>query len=163
MQGKRGLVMGVANDRSIAWGIAQTLHEAGAELAFSYQGEVFKKRVVPLVEKLNPAALIDCDVSDQASIDTAFAILAKKWDRLDFLVHSIAFAHKDELKGSFVENTTPFPAPAMFVRSAFVPLDASAANFDAKVVVVAAIDVSEADAVLCHVLNVVVAVATKPN
>src|SRR6201999_3000648 len=105
MKGKRGLIMGVANQHSIAWGIAQALHEAGAELAFSYQGDLFKKRVAPLVEPLNPAALIDCDVSDQASIDAAFAALAKVWGTLDFVVHAIAFSDKDQLKGRYVDTT----------------------------------------------------------
>src|SRR5580692_9721398 len=94
MKGKRGLVMGVANDRSIAWGVAEALHKAGAELAFTYQGEVFRKRVVPLVAPLNPAALIDCDVSNQGSIDGAFAELHKKWPAIDFLVHAIGFSDK---------------------------------------------------------------------
>src|SRR5215469_13803287 len=92
MKGKRGLVMGVANDRSIAWGIAETLHKAGAQLAFTYQGETFRKRVVPLVQPLNPAAVIDCDVSEQGSLDAAFAQLQAKWDALDFVVHAIAFS-----------------------------------------------------------------------
>jgi enoyl-[acyl-carrier protein] reductase I len=105
MKGKRGLIMGVANDRSIAWGVARVLSEAGAELAFSYQGDVFKKRVTPLVEPLKPAALVDCDVSDQASIDTAFADLGKVWDGLDFLVHAIGFSDKDQLKGRYVDTT----------------------------------------------------------
>lgn len=105
MKGKRGLIMGVANDRSIAWGIASTLHEAGAELAFTYQGEAFKKRVTPLVAPLNPAALIDCDVSEQGSIDNAFAELKRKWDSLDFVVHAIAFSDKDQLKGRYVDTT----------------------------------------------------------
>ena len=105
MKGKRGLIMGVANDRSIAWGVARSLHAAGAELAFSYQGDVFKKRVEPLVEKLSPAALIDCDVSDQGSIDAAFAELAKVWDSLDFVVHAIGFSDKDQLKGRYVDTT----------------------------------------------------------
>ena len=105
MQGKRGLIMGVANHHSIAWGIAQALHDAGAELAFSYQGELFKKRVVPLVEPLKPAALIDCDVSQPASLDAAFADLAKVWDSLDFVVHAIAFSDKDQLKGRYVDTT----------------------------------------------------------
>jgi enoyl-[acyl-carrier protein] reductase I len=105
MQGKRGLIMGVANHHSIAWGIAQALHDAGAELAFSYQGELFKKRVVPLVEPLKPAALIDCDVSQPASLDAAFADLAKLWDSLDFVVHAIAFSDKDQLKGRYVDTT----------------------------------------------------------
>jgi len=103
--GKRGLIMGVANDRSIAWGIAQSLAAHGAELAFTYQGDTFKKRVVPLVESLNPVALIDCDVSVPASLDAAFAELATKWDRLDFLVHAIAFSDKDQLKGRYVDTT----------------------------------------------------------
>jgi enoyl-[acyl-carrier protein] reductase I len=105
MKGKRGLVMGVANQHSIAWGIAQALHEAGAELAFSYQGDLFKKRVVPLVEPLKPAALIDCDVSAAASIDAAFADLSKVWDSLDFMVHAIAFSDKDQLKGRYIDTT----------------------------------------------------------
>jgi enoyl-[acyl-carrier protein] reductase I len=105
MRGKRGLIMGVANERSIAWGVAQVLREAGAELAFTYQGDVFKKRVAPLVEPLKPAALIDCDVSDQASIDAAFAQLAKVWDRLDFVVHAIGFSDKEQLKGRYVDTT----------------------------------------------------------
>jgi enoyl-[acyl-carrier protein] reductase I len=105
MKGKRGLIMGVANDRSIAWGIAEALHKAGAELAFTYQGDTFKKRVTPLVAPLNPAALIDCDVSEQGSIDSAFAELAAKWDSLDFVVHAIAFSDKDQLKGRYVDTT----------------------------------------------------------
>jgi len=105
MKGKKGLIMGVANQHSIAWGIAQALHGAGAELAFSYQGDLFKKRVLPLVEPLNPAAMIDCDVSDQASIDAAFAQLAKIWDSLDFVVHAIGFSDKEQLKGRYVDTT----------------------------------------------------------
>ena len=105
MKGKRGLVMGVANNHSIAWGIAQALHEAGAELAFSYQGDLFRKRVVPLVEPLQPAALIDCDVSKPESIDAAFADLRKVWDSMDFLVHAIAFSDKEQLKGRYVDTT----------------------------------------------------------
>jgi enoyl-[acyl-carrier protein] reductase I len=105
MTGKRGLIMGVANDRSIAWGIAEALHNAGAELAFTYQGDTFKKRVTPLVAPLKPAALIDCDVSEQGSIDSAFAELAAKWDSLDFVVHAIAFSDKDQLKGRYVDTT----------------------------------------------------------
>jgi len=105
MKGKRGLVMGVANQHSIAWGIAQALHEAGAELAFSYQGDLFKKRVVPLVEPLKPAAMIDCDVTNQGSIDSAFAELSRVWGSLDFVVHAIAFSDKDQLKGRYVDTT----------------------------------------------------------
>jgi enoyl-[acyl-carrier protein] reductase I len=105
MAGKRGLIMGVANDRSIAWGIAQSLSNHGAELAFSYQGEAFKKRVIPLVEPLRPAALIDCDVSVPASLDAAFAELTSVWDTLDFVVHAIAFSDREQLKGRYVDTT----------------------------------------------------------
>ncbi|HEV2650666.1 MAG TPA: enoyl-ACP reductase FabI [Rhizomicrobium sp.] len=105
MKGKRGLIMGVANNRSIAWGVAEALHNAGAELAFTYQGNVFKKRVVPLVEPLKPAALIDCDVSNQGSIDGAFAELAKVWPSIDFVVHAIGFSDKDQLTGRYVDTT----------------------------------------------------------
>jgi len=105
MKGKKGLIMGVANDRSIAWGVAKALHGAGAELAFTYQGDVFKKRVAPLVETVKPKALIDCDVSDQASIDSAFAELRRHWDNLDFLVHAIGFSDKEQLKGRYVDTT----------------------------------------------------------
>ena len=105
MQGKRGLIMGVANERSIAWGVAKVLHEAGAELAFSYLGEVFKKRVTPLVAPLKPAAMIDCDVSDPASLDAAFAELGRVWDSLDFVVHAIGFSDKEQLKGRYVDTT----------------------------------------------------------
>ncbi|MGD0192370.1 MAG: enoyl-ACP reductase FabI [Rhizomicrobium sp.] len=105
MKGKRGLIMGVANDRSIAWGIAEALHNAGAELAFTYQGDTFKKRVIPLVQPLNPVALIDCDVSEQGSLDAAFAELKAKWSSLDFVVHAIAFSDKDQLKGRYVDTT----------------------------------------------------------
>ncbi len=105
MKGKRGLIMGVANDRSIAWGIAKALHDAGAQLAFTYQGDVFKKRVTPLVAPLGPAALIDCDVSEQGSLDAAFAELKAKWGALDFVVHSIGFSDKDQLKGRYIDTT----------------------------------------------------------
>jgi enoyl-[acyl-carrier protein] reductase I len=105
MRGKRGLIMGVANNRSIAWGVADALHKAGAELAFTYQGEVFRKRVVPLVEPLKPAALIDCDVSNQGSIDGAFAELAKVWDTIDFVVHAIGFSDKEQLTGRYIDTT----------------------------------------------------------
>jgi len=105
MKGKHGLVMGVANERSIAWGIAQTLAEAGAELAFTYQGETFRKRVVPLVESLKPALVLDCDVTDAASLDTVFAEIARVWGGLDFVVHAVAFSDKDQLKGRYVDTT----------------------------------------------------------
>jgi enoyl-[acyl-carrier protein] reductase I len=105
MKGKRGLVMGVANDRSIAWGIAQALHEAGAELAFTYQGDAFRKRVIPLVEPMKPAAVLDCDVTNQGSLDAVFEGLKRKWDSLDFLIHAIAFSDKEQLKGRYVDTT----------------------------------------------------------
>ena len=105
MAGKRGLIMGVANDRSIAWGIAQSLSSHGADLAFTYQGEAFKKRVTPLVEPLRPAALIDCDVTQPASLDAAFAELGSVWGKLDFVVHAIAFSDKEQLKGRYVDTT----------------------------------------------------------
>ncbi|QPM91886.1 enoyl-ACP reductase FabI [Pseudooceanicola algae] len=105
MQGKRGLVMGVANDRSIAWGIAKSLAEAGAELAFTYQGDAFGKRVKPLAESVGSDMLLDADVTNDASMDAAFAILAEKWGKLDFLVHAIAFSNKDELSGRFIHTS----------------------------------------------------------
>ncbi len=105
MKGKRGLVMGVANDRSIAWGIAERLHEAGAELAFTYQGETFKKRVTPLVAPLNPAAVLDCDVTDAASIDATFSEIERIWGGMDFLVHAIAYSDKEQLKGRYIDTT----------------------------------------------------------
>jgi enoyl-[acyl-carrier protein] reductase I len=105
MAGKRGLIMGVANDRSIAWGIAQSLHAHGAELAFTYLGEAFRKRVAPLVEPMKPAALLDCDVSNQAALDAAFAKLGEVWDSIDFLVHAVAFSDRDQLKGRYVDTT----------------------------------------------------------
>ena len=105
MKGKRGLIMGVANERSIAWGIAQVLAEAGAELAFTYQGDAFKKRVLPLVAPLKPAAVLDCDVTDQGSLDFLFEALAKVWGELDFVVHAVAFSDKEQLKGRYVDTT----------------------------------------------------------
>lgn len=105
MTGKRGLVMGVANDRSIAWGIASALHAEGAELAFSYQGEAFGKRVEPLAASLGSDLLVDVDVTDDASLDAAFAKIAARWDRLDFLVHAIAYSDKTELTGRFINTS----------------------------------------------------------
>jgi len=105
MQGKRGLIMGLANDRSLAWGIARALSEAGAELAFSYQGESMEKRVRPLAEQLGTARLIDCDVSDMAELDAAFDALAKDWPTLDFVVHAIGFSDKNELRGKYVDTS----------------------------------------------------------
>ncbi len=105
MTGKRGLVMGVANERSIAWGIASALHAEGAELAFSYQGEAFGKRVEPLAASLGSDLLVDVDVTDDASLDAAFAKIAARWDRLDFLVHAIAYSDKTELTGRFINTS----------------------------------------------------------
>src|SRR3984885_2791336 len=105
MKGKRGLIMGVANERSIAWGIAQALHAQGAELAFTYLGETFRRRVAPLVEPVGPAALMDCDVTDQASLDATFGELKDRWPTLDFVVHAIAFSDKEQLKGRYVDTT----------------------------------------------------------
>lgn len=105
IQGKRGLIMGLANDRSLAWGIAQKLGEHGAELAFSYQGEALEKRVRPLAEQLGSSLLIDCDVSDMAALDRTFAELNERWGGLDFLVHAIGFSDKNELRGKFVDTS----------------------------------------------------------
>ena len=105
MQGKRGLIMGVANDHSIAWGIAQALHAAGAELAFSYQGEMFGKRVEPLASSLGCDFLIDVDVTDDASLDRAFTAISDRWGGLDFLVHAIAYSDKNELSGRFIDTS----------------------------------------------------------
>ncbi|HEU5482252.1 MAG TPA: enoyl-ACP reductase FabI [Sphingomicrobium sp.] len=105
MQGKRGLIMGLANDRSLAWGIAKSLADAGAELAFSYQGESLEKRVRPLAEQLGSKLLIDCDVSSMEALDQAFAELKKQWKTLDFVVHAIGFSDKNELRGKFVDTS----------------------------------------------------------
>jgi enoyl-[acyl-carrier protein] reductase I len=105
MAGKRGLIMGLANDRSLAWGIAQKLREQGAELAFSYQGEALEKRVRPLAEQLGSDLLIDCDVGDMAKLDSAFDALKQRWDSLDFIVHAIGFSDKNELRGGYVDTS----------------------------------------------------------
>ena len=106
MRGKKGLVMGIANDKSIAWGIAAQLAAQGAQMAFTYQGENLERRVRPLAESIGVKDLISADVTDDASMDQAFAQIEQAFGTLDFLVHSIAFADKSQLKGSFVENTT---------------------------------------------------------
>ncbi|MDP7150578.1 MAG: enoyl-ACP reductase FabI [Paracoccaceae bacterium] len=105
MQGKRGLIMGLANDKSIAWGIAKACADAGAELAFSYQGDALKKRVDPLAAQLGSEIVLPCDVSDETSIDRLFAELATKWGKLDFIVHAIGFSDKSELRGRYVDTS----------------------------------------------------------
>jgi enoyl-[acyl-carrier protein] reductase I len=105
MQGKRGLIMGLANDKSLAWGIAQKLAEHGAELAFSYQGEALEKRVRPLAASLEQDFLIPCDVSDMADLDTCFVTLAERWPTIDFVVHAIGFSDKNELRGGYVDTS----------------------------------------------------------
>ena len=113
MAGKRGLIMGLANDRSLAWGIAKQLDEAGAQIAFSYQGEAMEKRVRPLAESLGNAGragangplLIDCDVSDMAALDRTFATLAESWPTIDFVVHAIGFSDKNELRGRYADTS----------------------------------------------------------
>ncbi len=105
MAGKQGLIMGVANERSIAWGIAKTLHDHGAELAFTYQGEALRKRVQPLALSLDSDFVLEADVGSEESLDLVFAALAERWGHLDFLVHAIAFSDKDELKGKYLYTT----------------------------------------------------------
>ena len=105
MAGKKGLVMGVANDRSIAWGIANAAHGQGAELAFSYQGDALKKRVEPLADSVGSDFVLPCDVTDTQSMDAVFAAVKERWGRLDFLVHAIAFSDKEELKGQYIETS----------------------------------------------------------
>ncbi len=115
MAGKRGLIMGVANDRSIAWGIAKAAQSHGAELAFTYQGEALEKRVRPLAESIGCDLLLPCDVTDEASLDAAFATLSEKWGRLDFIVHAIAYSDKDELKGRYLDTSADNFNRTMFV------------------------------------------------
>ncbi|WP_424979822.1 enoyl-ACP reductase FabI [Leisingera sp. S232] len=105
MAGKRGLIMGLANDKSIAWGIAKACADAGAELAFSFQGDALKKRVGPLAEQLGSDIVLPCDVSDETSIDALFAALEAKWGKLDFVVHAIGFSDKNELRGRYVDTS----------------------------------------------------------
>jgi len=105
MDGKRGLIMGLANDKSLAWGIAQKLREHGAEMAFSYQGEALAKRVIPLAEQLGSDFTFDCDVSDMAALDDAFARLRQRWETIDFVVHAIGFSDKSQLRGKFYDTT----------------------------------------------------------
>ena len=105
MHGKKGLVMGVANDRSIAWGISKALSDHGAELAFTFQGEALEKRVRPLADSLGASMVLPCDVTNSASIDATFDTIAKEWGEIDFVVHAIAYSDKDELKGRYVDTS----------------------------------------------------------
>ncbi|UPH70777.1 enoyl-ACP reductase FabI [Abyssibius alkaniclasticus] len=105
MSGKRGLIMGVANDKSIAWGIARACHEQGAEMAFTYQGDALGKRVKPLAESIGAEIVLPCDVTDGASIDSVFAALQAKWGKIDFLVHAIGFSDKNELRGRYIDTS----------------------------------------------------------
>jgi len=105
LKGKRGLIMGLANDKSIAWGIAKACHDQGAELAFTYMGEAFKKRVEPLAKSIGVSKIYDCDASDSASLDHLFAEIEKKWSNLDFVVHAIGFSDKTELRGRYVDTS----------------------------------------------------------
>ncbi len=105
MAGKRGLIMGLANDKSIAWGIARTLADAGAELAFSYQGDALKKRVDPLAAQLGSDLVLPCDVGSEESIDALFTALGERWDGIDFIVHAIGFSDKNELRGRYVDTS----------------------------------------------------------
>ena len=105
LKGKRGLVMGVANDRSIAWGLAEAAAQSGAELAFTYQGEALEKRVRPLAEKIGANIVVPCDVTDEASVDAAFKAIEDEWGQVDFVVHAIAFSDKNELDGQYLDTT----------------------------------------------------------
>lgn len=105
MSGKRGLIMGLANDKSIAWGIAKVCADAGAEMAFSYQGEALKKRVAPLAQQCDSDFLVECDVTDMDSVDAVFTEIEKRWGKLDFVVHAIGFSDKAELRGRYVDTS----------------------------------------------------------
>jgi enoyl-[acyl-carrier protein] reductase I len=115
MAGKRGLVMGVANDHSIAWGMARALHAQGAELAFTYQGEAFQRRVEPLAKSLGARHVLPCNVEDLATVDAVFDALKADWGSLDFVVHAIAYSDKEELKGRYLDTT-----PGNFARTLFI-------------------------------------------
>lgn len=105
MEGKRGLIMGVANDKSIAWGVAQACRDAGAELAFTYQGEALGKRVAPLAERVGSDLVMPCDVTDEASLDSVFNTLKERWGTIDFVLHAIGFSDKNELRGRYVDTS----------------------------------------------------------
>ena len=115
MAGKKGLVMGVANDRSLAWGITRALHDSGAEIAFTYQNEILAKRVQPLAEKVNSSLLLECDVGEPGSIARVMTDLAKTWDSIDFLVHAVAFSDKNELTGRYIDTTAANFAQTMAI------------------------------------------------
>lgn len=105
MKGKRGIIMGVANDKSIAWGMAKALHQHGAEIAFTYQGDAFGKRVKPLADSLGAKLIIDCDVTNEADLDRAFGEIEKAWGEIDFIIHAIAYSNKEELQGHYVDTS----------------------------------------------------------
>ena len=115
MAGKKGLIMGVANDRSIAWHIAKAAHEQGADMAFTFQGEALHKRVTPLAESVGSDVILPCDVTDEASVDAVFEVLQSCWGKLDFAVHAIAYSDKDELKGKYVDTTLDNFAQTMMI------------------------------------------------
>ncbi|MBY8975390.1 enoyl-ACP reductase FabI [Rhodobacteraceae bacterium NNCM2] len=115
MTGKRGLIMGVANDKSIAWGIAKACHDQGAELAFTYQGDALKKRVTPLAESIGSDIIEPCDVTDTASMDAVFGVISNRWGKLDFLVHAIAYADKAELTGRYVDTSADNFAKSLMI------------------------------------------------
>jgi len=115
MQGKRGVILGVANNRSIAWGIAKACQAAGAEIALTYQGDALKKRVEPLAAELGALMLGHCDVTDAATIDAVFGVLKEKWGKIDFVVHAIAFADKDQLEGRYVDTTADNFSKSMLI------------------------------------------------
>ncbi len=115
MAGKKGLIMGVANERSIAWNISKTAHQHGAELAFTYQGDALLKRITPLAESIGSDIILPCDVTDEASVDKVFETLEDKWGKLDFVVHAIAYSDKDELKGKYVSTSAENFAQTMMV------------------------------------------------
>ena len=105
MKNKKGLIMGVANEKSIAWGIAKALHASGAELAFTYQGDAFGKRAKPLAESVGSKLILDCDASNEDNLDSVFSTIEDKWGGLDFIVHAVAYSNKDELQGRYVDTT----------------------------------------------------------
>ncbi|MBI2584989.1 MAG: enoyl-ACP reductase FabI [Rhodospirillales bacterium] len=115
LAGKQGLIMGVANDRSLAWGIARTAHTEGAELAFTFQGDALKKRVEPLAKSIGRDFVVPCDVTDAASMDAVFEAIKQRWGRLDFLVHAVAFSDKEELKGQYIDTTPENFAQTMHI------------------------------------------------